>query len=424
MKRSTKFFLSCALLFSTACEKKENGAVEPRRTEEDSINVMALLNEEDPNLVNSGLDRWLEFYPDEINRIFPEVGTSVFGIASRNYFQSDSEAKARWAETMTKLLNLGANPNVLLPYEDQRRGVLHLALEQGDFGLVENLIESQGTTSSALVLSCDAPLTRAPLAASLRVPSNAIDLNLQEEASSLTPLHYAVQSPMPNEAVIEYLLLKGASPHLGDTTTNLASPYQLVASSPSLLPIFEKYSGSQIRYESRMNTFINDEIAKLPSERQTILDLAESYKEMVDKEGFQDVQDINRIIDMCDSKERMNILGYASKYILPKISNRIVLAVRSRNESVKTLMASYGAGICLPENLSIKDDATQTFRDISLKDLLKETIVTHNNAAAAPVKALNRSLWCETIKTKAVEGGCWQAESDEIIDPGLDCSAS
>lgn len=424
MMRSTPVLFPLILLILTSCAKKENGAVEARRMIEDTINITAILKSEDPSQVKTDLDLWLQYYPDEINRVFPEQGTSVLGLVSQRYFDSTPENKVQWSSMMDQLLTLGASPNIFFPYQKQRRGILHVALEQGDLALVQNLISKQGTIDPPLVLSCDAPPTLTQRAPAARVPNNAVDLNLQEDGSSLTPLHYAVKSPNPDLAFIEYLLLQGASPDIENQALNLVSPFQMVASNPTLSPVFEKYSGPQIRYESRMNSFINDEIAKTPAERKTILDLAKSYKDVVEKEGFQEVQDINRVIEMCQSKERVNLLGYATQYLLPSISSRVVIAVKSRNDSMKSLMADYGASICLSENLSIKDTSTQGFREVSLKDFMKETLVKHSAAATAPVKTYNKALWCEIIKPKAIEGGCWVAESDQSLAPGLDCPAS
>lgn len=415
-------FLSVLILSS--CAKKENGAVEPRRTKEDSINIVTILKSDDPSLAKNDFDLWLQYYPDEIDRVFPEDATTVLGLVSRKYFQAPAPQKAQWGEMMDRLLALGANPNIFFPYENQRRGLLHLAIEQADQAFVRKILEQQGTIDPPLVLSCENPTVPARAATFARSSQKPIDLNLPEEGSGLTPLHYAVKSANPDQTFIEYLLLQGASPDINNQALGLSSPYQMVAGNPSLSPVFERYSGAQIRYQSRMNSFLNGEIEKDASERKTLLDLAKAYQDFVEKEGFQSVQDIDRLIDMCQSREKLNLLGYATKYLLPSISPRVVQAVKVRNDSMKSLISDYGASLCLPENLSIRDNETGSFRDIALKDFIKEALVAHTSVASAPVKNYNRMLWCEIIKPKAIEGACWNEALDETLAPGLDCPTS
>lgn len=423
MQRSIRVLLPWILIL-TSCAKKENGAVEAKRMIEDTINLSAIMQSDDPNQVESELDLWLQFYPAEVNRVFPDQATTALGLLSQKYFQSPPEQKAQWTGMMDKLLAMGASPNIFFPYQNQRRGIVHVALEVGDFALVRSLIEKQGTIDPPLLLSCDASASLTERAPAARVKSGAIDLNLQEELSRLTPLHYAVQSVTPDPSFIEYLLLQGAGPDISDKALNLVSPFQMVATNPTLSSIFAKYSGPRIRYEARMNSFINEEIERLPAERKTLLDLAKSYKDVVKKDGFEDVQDINRIIEMCQSQERLNLLGYATQYLLPSTSTRVVQGVKARNDSMKNLMADYGAKICVEGNLSIKDKATQTFREISLKDFLKETLVKHSATATVPVKNYSRALWCEIIKPKAIEGACWTDSVDDTLAPGMDCPAT
>lgn len=412
---------SLLILSAIACGKKENGPVEAQRLSADTINLKEILDSKDPVAVKSGLENWLALYPKDINRVFPSDATTPLGMIGQKYFAASD--KQPWLELITLLLDAGADPNIFLNYQGTRRGMAHLAVDQNDQALLAFLVEKQGTVDPPLRLACEF-LQNASIAA---VPSNGFDpalrlnLNLQEEKTGLTPLHYAVKRSEPNQALVEFMLLKGANPDISDSSVNLVSPFQLASTNEKLAPVFQKYSGSQIRYDARLNSFINDEIEAKPEARKTILDLAKSYKDIVMKEGFQDVQNINRVIALCQTNERLNLMGYSLKYLLPAISTKVAQTAKTRNDSLQSWIKDYGAKICVAENMSVQDAVTGNFRELTLKDLFKETLITHTNAATAPVKTLNRNLWCSIVKPKAIEDGCWDSAVDELLVAGLPC---
>ncbi len=405
--------LTLAFTLSLACRKHENEAAEAQRLPEDTINLMATMASNDPGEVKSGLEAWLQYYPGDVNRVFPGEATTALGMVAAKYFQATD--KAPWLELIHSLLDRGADPNVLFLHEGSRLGMLHVASMAGDAAFVEQMINRLGTIDPPLRLSCEI----------LREPTNTdektrLNLNLQEEKTGLTPLHYAVQKPHPNPAFIEYLLLQGANPDIRNEALQLPSPFQLVASNPSLAPLFQRFSGPQIRYDARLNSFINDEIEKQPDQRKTMLDLAAAYQDMVTKEGFAGVQDINRVITLCQTGEQANLLGYALQYLFPSVSTKAAQAVKARNDSIQVWMKDYGAKICLNDDLSLKNPDATT-RQVSLKDFFKQTLAAHTGAANAPVKTLNKALWCSVVRPKAMEDGCWDAASDDTLVDGTVC---
>jgi hypothetical protein len=397
-----------------ACTQQKNEVGQAERLPEDTINPVLTLASDDPATVKAGLQTWLQYFPNDINRVFPGEATTALGLVAVRYFQAAD--KTPWIELMNDLLDQGADPNIFFTYEGARRGMLHLASSKNDAALVGQLISRLGTIDPPLRLNCDSPREEPTQAGAVR-----LNVNLQEEKTGRTPLHYAVQNSKPDKNFIEYLLLQGANPDIQDESLQLASPYQLVAANPALLEVFQRYSGAQIRYDGRLNSFINDEIEKSADQRKTILDLAKAYKDMVEKEGFQSVQDINRVITLCQTGEKANLLGYALQYLFPAVSGKVPQAVKARNDSIQVWMKEYGAKICLDDNLSIKDSAASV-RTVSLKDFFKSSLALHNQAATAPVKTLNKSLWCSIVKPKAVEGGCWDPAADEALTPETVCS--
>lgn len=406
--------LSLAFAMTLSCGKKKNEVEPAQRLPEDTINPVEMMASDDPLRVKSGLETWIQYYPDDINRVFPGEATTALGLLAAKYFQAEN--KAPWLELMNELLNKGADPNIFFHYEGSRRGLLHVAAHQGDTTLVGQLISSLGTMDPPLRLNCDAPREQPVREGGLR-----LDLNLQEETTGRTPLHYAVQSTTVDKEFIEYLLLQGANPDIQNEDLQLASPYQLAARNPALSEVFQRYSGPQIRYDARLNSFINDEIEKAADQRKTILDLARSYQELVIKEGFQNVQDINRVITLCKTGEKANLLGYALQYLFPAVSTKAAQAVKSRNDSIQAWMKDYGAKICLDDTLSIKDSAAAV-RSVSLKDFFKSSLAQHSQTATPPVKTLNKSLWCSIVKPKAVEGGCWDPAADDALTPETICA--
>jgi ankyrin repeat protein len=405
---------SLAFAIALACSKKKNEVEEAQRLPEDMLNPAAMLKSDDPATVKAGLETWLQYYPDEINRVLPSESTSVLGLVAAKYFESEN--KSTWLDLMNELLNRGADPNIFFLHQGIRRGILHAAAIQGDADLVGELISRLGTMDPPLRLNCDRPREQPGRDQGLR-----LNLNLQEEKTGRTPLHYAVEGRNPNKDFIEYLLLQGANPDLQDESLQLVSPYQLVSSNPALLEVFQRYSGPQIRYDARLNSFINDEIEKAPEQRQTILDLAKAYQDMVNKEGFQNVQDINRVITLCKTGEKANLMGYALQYLFPAVSTKAAQAVKARNDSIQVWMKDYGAKICLADALSIRN-SDESMQSISLKDFFKSSLSQHSASATAPVKTLNRNLWCSIVKPKAMEGGCWDPATDEQLNPGTVCS--
>jgi len=405
--------LSLAFVLLTACTRKENEVGQAQRLPEDTISLVETMSSNDPGFVKAGLENWLSYYPSEVNRVFPGEATTALGLVASKYYKADD--KAPWLELMSGLLDKGADPNIFFDYEGSRHGLLHIAAKLGDTDLITFLIGRLGTLDPPLRLSCDAPREQGT-----RDEKNRLNINLQEEKTARTPLHYAVQAANPNAEFIEYLLLQGANPDVQDEALQLLSPFQLVAANPSLAPIFLRYSGAQIRYDSRLNSFINDEIEKQPDQRKTMLDLAAAYQDLVSKEGFQNVQDINRVITLCQTGEQANLLGYALQYIFPSISTRVAQAVKTRNDSIQVWMKDYGAKVCLDEDLSIKN-SDASLRTVSVKDFFKDTLANHTMAATAPVKALNKTLWCSIVRPKAVEGGCWDPASDDTLLAGIVC---
>lgn len=406
--------VSLVFALAVACTKDKNEVRQAERLPEDTINPLITLASNDPAEVKAGLQTWLQYYPNDINRVFPGEATTALGLVATRYFQAEN--RAPWLELMEDLLNQGADPNIFFNHEGARRGMLHVAASRNDAPLVGQLISRLGTMDPPLRLSCEITREEPTLAGGVR-----LNVNLQEEKTGRTALHYAVQSPNPDPSFIEYLLLQGANPDIQDESLQLASPYQLVAANPALAEIFQRYSGPQIRYDGRLNSFINDEIEKPADQRKTILDLAKAYKDMVEKEGFQNVQDINRVITLCQTGEKANLLGYALQYLFPAVSTRVPQAVKARNDSIQVWMKDYGAKICLDDNLSIKD-AEASVRTVSLKDFFKSSLALHNQTATAPVKTLNKSLWCSIVKPKAVEGGCWDPAADEALTPETVCT--
>jgi hypothetical protein len=406
--------LSLAFAITLACSKKKNDVEEAQRLPEDMINPVIILASDDPGAVKAGLETWLQHYPAEINRVFPSTSTTALGLIAAKYFENEN--KAAWLELMNELLEQGADPNILFNHKGVRRGVLHAAAIHGDATLVSQLISHLGTMDPPLRLSCETPREQP-----LRDQGIRLNLNLQEEKSGRTPLHYAVEGSNPNKDFIEYLLLQGANPDFQDETLQLASPYQLVSSNPLLLDVFRRYSGPQIRYDARLNSFINDEIEKAPEQRKTILDLAKAYQDLVTREGFQNVQDINRVITLCRTSERANLLGYALQYLFPAVSTKAAQAVKARNDSIQVWMKDYGARICLEDDLSIRQ-SDGSMQNVSMKDFFKFSLVQHSASATVPVKTLNRNLWCSIVKPKAIEGGCWDPATDEQLSPGTVCS--
>jgi ankyrin repeat protein len=406
--------VSLVFALAVACTKEKNEVRQAERLPEDTINPLVTLTSDDPVQVKAGLHTWLQYYPNDINRVFPGEATTALGLVAARYFQAEN--KAPWLELMNELLDQGADPNIFFNYEGARLGVLHVASRKNDAALVEQLISRLGTMDPPLRLNCESPRKEPTLAGGMR-----LNVNLQEEKTGRTPLHYAVQSANPNPSFIEYLLAQGANPDIQDEALQLASPYQLVAANPALAGIFQRYSGPQIRYDGRLNSFINDEIEKPADQRKTMLDLAKSYKDMVEKEGFQSVQDINRVITLCQTGEKANLLGYALQYLFPAVSSKVPQAVKARNDSIQVWMKDYGAIICLDDNLSIKDSAANVGK-VSLKDFFKSSLVLHSQTAMAPVKTLNKSLWCSIVKPKAVEGGCWDPAADDALTPESVCT--
>jgi hypothetical protein len=406
--------LALAFTITLACSKKKNEVEQAQRLSEDTINPLVMLASEDPAAVKSSLETWLQYYPHDINRVFPGEATTALGLIAAKYFQAEN--KAPWLELMNELINKGADPNILFNYQGSRRGLLHVAATQGDAGIIADLIKRVGTLDPPLRLNCDAPREQPVQESGIR-----LDLNRQEESTGRTPLHYAIQTESPDRELIEYLLLQGANPDIRNESLQLASPFQLVTANPALLEVFQRYSGPQIRYDARLNSFINDEIERAADQRKTILDLAKSYQEMIVKEGFQNVQDINRVITLCKTGEKANLMGYALQYLFPAVSTKAAQAVKARNDSIQAWMKDYGAKICLNDDLSIKDSET-SLRTVSLKDFFKSSLAQHNQAATAPVKNLNKALWCNTVKSKAVEDGCWDPASDNALTPEIVCS--
>jgi hypothetical protein len=412
MKKLITLSLACVIML--ACSRNKNELKQAQRQPEDTINLMETMSSNDPTFVKAGLEAWLQYYPNDVNRVFPGEATTALGFVAGKYFQAEN--KAPWLELIDDLLNKGADPNIFFNYQGVRLGMLHVAATQGDAGLVGHLITRLGTIDPPLRLNCDAPREQPLRDAALR-----LNLNLQEEKTGRTLLHYAVQSANPDSEFIEYLLLQGANPDIQNEALQLASPYQLVASNPALAEVFQRYSGPQIRYDARLNSFINDEIEKPADQRMTILDLAKSYKEMVMKEGFQNVQDINRVITLCQTGEKANLLGYAIQYLFPAVSTKAAQAVKARNDSIQVWMKDYGAKICLDDDLSI-NNPDATVRTTSLKDFFKDALAEHSRSATAPVKNLNKSLWCSIVKPKAVEGACWEAQLDDALGPETVCN--
>ncbi len=405
--------LAMAFAITLACSKKKNEVEPAQRLTEDSINPLVMLASDDPVAVKANLETWLQYYPDDINRVFPGEATTALGLIAGKYFQSEN--KAPWLELINQLIDKGADPNIFFKYQGSRHGLLHAAALQSDGGLIADLINRIGTLDPPLRLNCDSPREQP-----IRESGIRLNLNLQEESTGRTPLHYAVQTESPDKEFIEYLLLQGANPDIQNESLQLASPYQLVSSNPALLEVFQRYSGAQIRYDARLNSFINDEIEKSIDQRKTILDLAKAYQEMIQKEGFQSVQDINRVITLCKTGEKANLMGYALQYLFPAVSTKAAQAVKARNDSIQVWMKDYGAKICLNDSLSIKDSDT-SLRTVSLKDFFKSSLAQHNQAAIAPVKTLNKSLWCTTVKQKAIEDGCWDPASDNALTPETVC---
>ncbi len=407
MKNFLRALYPLILLTLTGCMKKENSPVEARRKPEDTLSLVRILQSDDANPIKSDFNLWLQTYPDEVNRIFPGEATTPLGLISQKYFHATAEQKLLWAEMMFLLLDHGADPNVFFPYAEARRGLTHLAMEQDDQTLVRALINQQGTLDPALRLSCD---TAQGVPTMITRPGlKPLNLNLQEESSGMSPLHYAVQRPNPDPNFIEYLLLHGASPDLSDASIHLVSPYQWSASNTILAPILEKYSGSLVRYEARLNSFINDEIEAKPEARKTILDLAKAYQDIIEKEGFQDVQDINRIIPLCKSGETVNLLGYAVQHLLPAVSTRVVQAAKARNDSIQSWISTYGAKICLKTNLNIRHTTTQ------------EILASHAQASIPAIKNFDRTLWCNIVRPQAIADGCWEAGTDDLLTSDLAC---
>lgn len=422
MKRSHRAVFLLMMLASVSCSKKENKTVSAWRLPEDTISITEILNRDDPAQARVDFDAWLETYPGEVNRVHPREGATALGLASGRYFQAEGAAKEGWREMIAVLLEKGADPNVIFTFKDQRRGLVHLALERGDLGFVKFLVTEQGTLTPPLRQSCS--LDQAPRNRlrdnSQRLP---LDLNRQEDGTGLSPLHYAIKNKALSSSDIEYLLLQGANPDLADGSLNLLSPSQLVASDPDMLSVFQKFSGAQARYDARLNSLINEEIEAPIEQRKTILDLARSYQDFVSQEGFQDVQDINRVIELCETGEELNLLGYAVKYILPSISTRVAQVVKVRNDSIETLVNEYGAAICLDRPLRIKNAENGEGEDITLKDFFRKTLAQHSEAAIPPVKNFNKTLWCNVLQPKAREGGCWDPALDAELGAGISCAS-
>ncbi|HYX34299.1 MAG TPA: hypothetical protein VE954_14445 [Oligoflexus sp.] len=410
----TLIILSLVFTLFAACRKKDNEVGEARRLPEDSINLLEIMASDDPASVKAGLETWLQYYPGEINRVFPGEATTALGLLASKYFRADD--KASWLALIDNLLDKGADPNISFSYNEARLGMLHVASMAGDSALVQHLINRLGTIDPPLRLSCDVPR---------QIPNaneqTRLNINIQEEKTGRTPLHFAIEQPNTDVAFIEYLLLQGANPDIRNEALQLQSPFQLVPANSSLVPVFQKYSGPQIRYDARLNSFINDEIEKQPDQRKTMLDLAAAYQEMVTSEGFQDVQDINRVITLCQTGEQANLLGYALQYLFPSVSTKAAQAAKARNDSLQVWIKDYGAKICLDGDLSLRNPDAST-RTVSLKDFFKQTLATHTQAASAPVKNLNKALWCSVVRPKAVEGGCWDTTSDETLVDGTVCN--
>ncbi len=423
MKTSTRALCSFMVFISVACSKQDNASVEPSRRAEDALRITDALSSSDSAQAKEGLNSWLTYYPDEINRVFPQEETTALGLVSLRYFAAAPEAKEAWLEVILGLLDQGADPNISFPYQGKRRGLLHLAAEKNEQALMKQFIAKQGTIDPPLRLACELAATRsADDNMNNRAGSNRrINLNAQEENTRMTPLHYAVLQSQSDLSFIEFLLQNGANPDISDAALNLVSPFQLAASQPILVSAFQKYSGAQIRYDSRLNSFLNDEIEAQMEQRKTILDMAKAYQDLVNKEGFQEVQDINRVIPICQTGEDLNILGYSLHYLLPAVSTKAAQAAKARNDSIQALIKDYGAQICSSKPLKLKDSSTQELRELGLKDYFKEVLALHTTAANAPVKTFNRTLWCSIVRPKAVLDGCWDAAVDDVLVGDVVC---
>jgi len=411
------------VLISVACSKQDNASVEPLRRAEDALRITDVLSSSDSSQAKEGLNTWLMYYPDEINRAFPEEETTALGLVSLRYFAAAPQDKEAWLGVILGLLDQGADPNISFPYQGKRRGLLHLASEKNEQALMKQFIAKQGTIDPPLRLACELAATRSDDGSvNNRAGSNRrINLNAQEENTGMTPLHYAVLQSQPDLSFIEFLLLQGSNPDISDASLNLVSPFQLAANQADLVSAFQKYSGAQIRYDARLNSFINDEIEAKMEQRKTILDLAKAYKDLVNKEGFQEVQDINRVIPICQTGEDLNLLGYSLHYLLPAVSTKAAQAAKTRNDSIQSLIKDYGAQVCSSKPLKIKNSSTQEYRELGLKDYFKEVLALHTTAATAPVKTFNRTLWCNIVRPKAVLDGCWDSTVDDVLVGDVVC---
>ncbi len=238
--------LAMAFAITLACSKKKNEVEPAQRLPEDTINPLIMLASDDPVAVKSNLETWLQYYPNDINRVFPGEATTALGMIAAKYFQAEN--KTPWLELINELIEKGADPNIFFNFKGSRKGLLHAAALQSDASLIADLINRIGTLDPPLRLSCDAPREQP-----IRENGIRLNLNLQEESTGRTPLHYAVQTESPDKEFIEYLLLQGANPDIQNESLQLASPFQLVSSNPTLLEVFQRYSGAQIRYDARLN---------------------------------------------------------------------------------------------------------------------------------------------------------------------------
>jgi hypothetical protein len=421
MKQMTLALFLILVLSSAACEKQENDAVIPVRLAQDTVSLQQSLETGDPLQAKAGLASWLSYFPDEINRVFPDSATTPYGLVALKYFAASPELQDGWRDVLLYTLDRGANPNVEVTFEGQRRGIVHLAVQRADQVLIKALIGKLGLAQPPLRLSCDTGrgqdaggLSRADSAKSTR-----IDLNLQESAKGWTPLHYAVKALQPDPQLIEYLLLQGANPDLSDTSFNLLSPYQLVEADPFLASMFRLYSGAQIRYDSRLNSFINDEIEASVDLRKKLPDLAKEYRNFVQKEGLDSVQDINRVVSICETEEKLNVLGYGTLYLIP--SYTVAAQGAARNQAIGSWIKEFGANFCSTDLLKIRAPSESGFREINLKTLMKETLVASDqdtnaqpNGNLRALRMQNNRLWCDTIRPHAIEKGCWTAEDQTL----------
>ncbi|RZA12755.1 MAG: ankyrin repeat domain-containing protein [Proteobacteria bacterium] len=343
-------------------------------------------------------------------------GTTALGVVSAAYFDSIPGDRAAYLPYFQKLLAAGANPNVIFPMvgQTQKRGLIHLAAEQGDESLIKFLIAENGTSTPAPQLDCAAPtVARAARTAKARIP---LDINFREGESGdgKIALHYAVLNTSNSLPTTQYLLTQGANPNIEEFVGQTGSSVlQLASGNPEVLALLEEYSGGQLRFDNEIRNMIDSRLALTikPDNRLTPASLETSFAALAANPEFASVVDFNRTITSCVTGEALNLLAYTARYIIAE-PLKAPLQWTARNKTLTSWLASpRSAKIC--DGAVVARDASNELVSTTPKDLFRESLIMQNLSAAPALKTANKTLWCTTLAAAAKAEGCWTAE-DEI----------